>query len=161
LASINVGDAAPEFSLKSQEGEEVRLGDLLSRGSVVVYFYPKDKTPGCTAEAGAFRDSYAKFGELGAEVVGISSDSVDSHKGFADDCGLPFKILSDADGEVRRSYGVPSTMGVLPGRVTYIIDRGGIVRYIFSSQLRVTRHVKEALQSLEAIGKDARDKPKS
>jgi thioredoxin-dependent peroxiredoxin len=161
LASIKVGDAAPGFALMSQDGEEVRLGDLLSHGSVVVYFYPKDKTPGCTAEAGAFRDSYARFGELGAEVVGISSDSVDSHRGFADECGLPFKILSDADGEVRRTYGVPSTMGVLPGRVTYIIDRGGIVRYIFSSQLRVTRHVKEALESLEAIEKEAKEEPKS
>jgi thioredoxin-dependent peroxiredoxin len=82
MASINVGDLAPEFALKSQDGQVVRLSELLSRGSVVVYFYPKDKTPGCTAEAGAFRDSYSKFSELGAEVVGISSDSVESHEEF-------------------------------------------------------------------------------
>ena len=155
MAGLRVGDQAPEFALKSQDGDIVRLSDLLSRGSVVVYFYPKDKTPGCTAEAGSFRDSYAKFGEFGAEVVGISSDSVDSHKGFADDCRLPFKILSDADGEVRKMYGVPSSMGLLPGRVTYIIDKGGIVRKIFSSQLRVTRHVQEALESLGMIGRHA------
>jgi thioredoxin-dependent peroxiredoxin len=152
MASVKVGDPAPEFALKSQEGEVVSLKDILSRGSAVVYFYPKDNTPGCTAEAGAFRDSYEKFAELGAEVVGISSDTVDSHKGFAEDCHLPFKILSDADGEVRKSYGVTSSMGLFPGRVTYVIDRGGIVRYVFSSQLRVTRHVKEALESLRRIG---------
>jgi thioredoxin-dependent peroxiredoxin len=153
MAKIDVGDPAPEFALKSQDGEVVRLSELLSRGSVVVYFYPKDRTPGCTAEAGAFRDSYARFGELGAEVVGISSDSVDSHKGFANDCNLPFKILSDAGGEVRKRFGVPSSMGLLPGRVTYVIDRGGTVRYVFSSQLHATRHVEEALESLGSISK--------
>jgi peroxiredoxin Q/BCP len=160
MVTIKVGDTAPEFALRSQDGEVVKLSELLSRGTVVMYFYPKDKTPGCTAEAGAFRDNYAKFGEIGAEVVGISSDSVDSHKGFADDCRLPFKILSDAGGEVRKRYGVPSSMGLLPGRVTYVIDKGGTVRYIFSSQLRVARHVQEALESWGAIGKEARDKPK-
>jgi peroxiredoxin Q/BCP len=151
LASVKVGDPAPEFSLMSQDREVVKLSGLLSRGSVVVYFYPKDKTPGCTAEAGAFRDSYHKFGELGAEVVGISSDSVESHKGFASECALPFKILSDPGGEVRKNYGVRSSMGILPGRVTYVIDKGGVVRYIFSSQLQVTRHVREALESLRGL----------
>jgi peroxiredoxin Q/BCP len=155
MASIKVGDHAPEFALKAQDGKVVKLSDLLARGNAVVYFYPKDKTPGCTAEAGAFRDNYSKFGELGAEVVGISSDSVDSHKGFASDCNLPFKILSDAKGEVRKRFGVPSSMGLLPGRVTYVIDKGGIVRYIFSSQLHVTRHVQEALESLGSIGGQA------
>ena len=156
MASVKVGDHAPEFALKSQDGEVVKLVDLLARGPTVVYFYPKDNTPGCTAEASAFRDSYAKFGELGAEVVGVSSDSVDSHKGFASDCNLPFKILSDADGAVRKRYGVQSSMGFLPGRVTYVIDRGGVVRYVFSSQLHATRHVEEALKSLRAIGGEAR-----
>jgi peroxiredoxin Q/BCP len=152
MARVSVGDPAPDFSLVSQDGEVVNLTDLLRRGSAVVYFYPKDRTPGCTAEAGAFRDSYAEFAELGAEVVGISSDSIESHKGFADDCGLPFRILSDADGEVRRKYGVSSSMGLIPGRVTFVIDRGGIVRYVFSSQLQATRHVKEALGALHTIG---------
>ncbi len=156
MASVKVGDHAPEFALKAQDGEVVNLSDLLARGNAVVYFYPKDRTPGCTAEAGAFRDKYARFGELGAEVVGISSDSVDSHKGFASDCNLPFKILSDAKGEVRKRFGVPSWMGLLPGRVTYVIDKGGIVRCIFSSQLHATRHVQEALESLGAIGGEAR-----
>ncbi len=152
MARVSVGDPAPDFSLVSQDGEVVNLNDLLRRGSAVVYFYPRDRTPGCTAEAGAFRDSYPEFAELGAEVVGISSDSIESHKGFADDCGLPFRILSDGDGEVRRKYGVSSSMGLIPGRVTYVIDRGGIVRYVFSSQLQATRHVKEALEALHTIG---------
>ncbi len=155
MASVKVGDPAPEFALKAQDGKVVRLSDLLARGPAVVYFYPKDKTPGCTAEAGAFRDSYAKFGELGAEVVGISSDSVESHEEFAGDCNLPFKILSDSGGAVRKSYGVQSSMGFLPGRVTYVIDKGGTVRHIFSSQLHATRHVEEALESLRSIGGSA------
>jgi peroxiredoxin Q/BCP len=152
MAKVSVGDPAPNFSLRSQDGEVVELSGLLRRGSVVVYFYPKDRTPGCTAEAGAFRDSYPTFAELGAEVVGISSDSVDSHKGFASECGLPFRILSDTDGEVRRRYGVSSSMGIIPGRVTYVVDKGGIVRYVFSSQLRATRHVKEALEAIGRMG---------
>jgi len=151
VASVRVGDPAPEFALKSQDGEVVSLKDILSRGSAVVYFYPKDKTPGCTAEAGAFRDGYVRFAELGAEVVGISSDSVDSHREFADECALPFKLLSDPGGEVRKRFGMPSSMGILPGRVTYVIDRGGVVRYVFSSQFRVSRHMEEALKSLRTI----------
>jgi thioredoxin-dependent peroxiredoxin len=155
MPSVKVGDQAPEFSLPSQDGEVVRLTELLSRGNVVVYFYPKDRTPGCTAEAGAFRDNYARFGELGAEVVGISSDSVESHRGFASGCDLPFKILSDAGGRVRKRFGVPSSMGLLPGRVTYVIDRGGTVRHIFTSQLQATRHVEEALKGLGSIAGEA------
>jgi thioredoxin-dependent peroxiredoxin len=153
MGKIKAGDAAPDFALRSQDGEVVRLAELTARGSVVVYFYPKDRTPGCTAEAGAFRESYAKFGELGAEVVGISSDTVDSHKGFAAECDLPFKILSDSDGKVRQEYGVSSSFGPIPGRVTFVIDKGGKVRYVFSSQLQATRHVREALESLRSLGR--------
>jgi thioredoxin-dependent peroxiredoxin len=155
MASVKVGDRAPEFALRAQDGEVVKLSDLLIRGPAVVYFYPKDKTPGCTAEAGSFRDSYAEFGEIGAEVVGISSDSVESHQEFASECNLPFKILSDDDGAVRKMYGVQPSMGFFPGRVTYVIDKGGIVRYVYSSQLHATRHVQEALESLRTIVKES------
>ncbi|MDG7005665.1 MAG: peroxiredoxin [Nitrososphaerota archaeon] len=147
---MKVGDRAPEFSLASQDGSTVRLGELLERGSVVLYFYPKDKTPGCTAEAGALRQSYREIRPLGAEVVGVSSDSVDSHKDFATECDLPFKLASDPNGELRKKYGVPSSLGLLPGRVTYVIDSEGVVRHIFSSQFQPTRHVKEALKALGA-----------
>ncbi len=132
----------------------VKLSELVSRGPVVVYFYPKDNTPGCTKEAGAFRDKYTQFGELGAEVVGVSSDSVGSHKGFASDCNLPFRILSDSGGSVRKLYGVPSSMGIIPGRVTYVIDGEGVVRSVFSSQLQATRHAEEALKSVITAKKE-------
>src|SRR5215470_17739362 len=121
---VQAGDKAPDFTLPSQSGEPVRLSDRLGERVVVLYFYPKDETAGCTREACAFRDSYEVFAEAGAEVIGISSDSVESHAGFAGHHKLPFTLLSDKGGRVRKSYGVPATLGLLPGRVTYVIDRG-------------------------------------
>jgi peroxiredoxin Q/BCP len=146
-----VGDAAPDFALPSQTGELVNLKDLVGKKEIVLYFYPKDDSSGCTAEACAFRDSYAVFKERGAEVVGVSSDSIDSHKGFASRNSLPFILLSDVDGKVRKLYGASSTFGLVPGRVTYIIDRRGMVRHIFSSQLNPKKHVEEALETLEKV----------
>jgi len=148
---LSVGDAAPDFSLPAQKGGVVNLRNLLSTSEVVLYFYPKDNTPGCTAEAKAFRDSYSVFKEMGAEVVGVSSDSVESHKDFASRCDLPFTLLSDPGGKVRKLYGVPSTLGVLPGRVTYVIDMKGVVRHIFNSQFNATKHVEEAIGVLRSI----------
>src|SRR5207248_6435629 len=115
---IGVGDKAPDFTLPSQSGEQVRLYDRLGSSVVVLYFYPKDHTPGCTAEACAFRDSHEVFAEAGAEVIGVSSDSVARHTAFADRHRLPFTLLSDQGGKVRKTYGVPPVLGVLPGRVT-------------------------------------------
>ena len=153
---LKVGDAAPDFTLPSQTGEPVNLKDLVGRKEIVLYFYPKDNSSGCTAEACAFRDSYEVFKERGAEVVGVSSDSIDSHRGFASKNNLPFILLSDEDGKVRKLYGASSTFGLLAGRVTYIIDRRGIVRHIFSSQLDPKRHIDEALETLEKIQEAAR-----
>jgi peroxiredoxin Q/BCP len=151
---IGVGDAAPDFVLPSHTGEMVRLSDLVGRKNVVLYFYPKDDTPGCTAEARCFRDSYEVFTQAGAEVVGISSDSVRCHEHFASKYELPFILLSDEQGEVRKLYGVSKTLGLLPGRVTYVIDRQGIVRRVFSSQLDAIRHISEALKALDALEED-------
>lgn len=149
---VKVGDAAPDFTLSSQTGNTVSLRDFLGKKSIVLYFYPKDNTPGCTTEACSFRDSYEVFKDAGAEVIGVSSDSAQSHQQFATKNRLPFVLLSDENGAVRKLYGVPSTLGLLPGRVTYIIDKQGIVRNIFSSQFTPEKHIEEALKTLQSFG---------
>jgi thioredoxin-dependent peroxiredoxin len=149
--NVDVGSKAPNFTLPSQSGELVSFRDFLGEKPVVLFFYPKDDTPGCTREACAFRDEYEQFSELDTEVIGISSDSVDSHKRFAKKHKLPFTLLSDRREKVRRLYDVPNTFGLFPGRVTYAIDQEGIVRQVFSSQIGVERHVQQALEALHSI----------
>jgi peroxiredoxin Q/BCP len=151
---VRVGDPAPDFELQDQLGKPVRLRELLGRKAVVLYFYPKDETPGCSIEARAFRDRYEEFTAQDAEVVGVSSDSVKSHHRFAQRQELPFMLLSDRDGTVRARYGVEKTLGIFPGRVTYVIDAAGIVRHIYSSQVQAERHSREALDALDALGGD-------
>jgi peroxiredoxin Q/BCP len=129
----------------------VNLKGFVGSKPVVLFFYPKDDTPGCTKQACAFRDDYEQFGKLDAEVIGISSDSVESHRSFAEKHFLPFTLLSDEGGKVRRLYGVSSTFGLFPGRVTYVIDREGVVRHVFSSQREAVKHVEVALKSLHSI----------
>lgn len=145
---VTVGERAPDFTLPAQSGGTVRLGDRVGKTAIVLYFYPKDHTPGCTVEARAFRDRHDTFVAAGAEVIGVSGDSIRSHRRFADKLRLPFALLSDEGGAVRRLYGVEKTLGLIPGRVTYVIDREGIVRHVFSSQLEAARHVDEALAAL-------------
>jgi thioredoxin-dependent peroxiredoxin len=149
--TVKVGDKAPDFSLPSQMGDNVTLSQFFEKKNVVLYFYPKDETPGCISEACNFRDSYEELTNLGAEVLGVSAQSVTSHKSFATHYGLPFILLSDEDNKIRKLYGVPSTMGLIPGRVTYIIDKKGVVRHIFSSQTQAPRHVEEAKTALRQI----------
>jgi len=148
---IQAGDKAPDFTLTAQSGEQVRLSDRTASRVVVLYFYPRDETRGCTQEACAFRDSHEVFTEAGAEVIGVSSDSADRHAAFAEHHNLPFTLLSDVGGRVRKSYGVPSTLGLLPGRVTYVIDTSGTVRYVFNSQLNIGRHVEDALDVVRKL----------
>jgi thioredoxin-dependent peroxiredoxin len=145
---VKVGSVAPGFTLPSQAGEMVSLEDFFGRKPVVLFFYPKDDSPGCTREVCVFRDNFEEFGKLDAEVIGISSDSVESHRSFAVKHDLSFTLLSDEAGNIRRLYGVPKTFGLFPGRVTYVIDREGVVRHVFTSQLSVERHVQEALAAL-------------
>jgi len=148
---LEPGSPAPGFRLQTSTGEYVSLEDFHGKKNVVVYFYPKDFTRGCTAEACGFRDSYEEFKNLGAEVIGISSDDQRSHEAFASEHKLPFILLSDPDGSARKSYGVKKTFGLVPGRVSFVIDKNGIVRHVFSSQSRATAHVSEALAVLKSL----------
>jgi peroxiredoxin Q/BCP len=149
---LRVGDQAPDFTLNSQDGKPVALKDFLGRKAVVLYFYPRDNTRICTKEACSFRDSYSAFTDAGAEVLGVSSDSEQSHEGFIKEQHLPFKLLSDPGAQVRKLYGVPSTIGMIPGRVTFVIDKGGIIRLTFNSQTEAEKHVTEALRVLKELG---------
>ena len=148
---IQVGDAIPDVALQSQTGETVNLRSFNGEKCVVLYFYPKDDTPGCTKESCNFRDSYTAFQDAGAEVIGISADDVASHKTFATKYNLPFTLLSDTGNAIRKSFGVPSTFGILPGRVTYVIDKSGIVKHITNSQLNFQGHIDESLKVVQGL----------
>jgi peroxiredoxin Q/BCP len=149
--SVQVGDPAPDFTLPTQDGKSFSLHDMLGKSTIVLYFYPKDNTGGCTAEACSFRDNYEVFKQAGAEVIGVSSDSAESHRQFASKHRLPFLLLSDEKGTLRKLYGVPATLGILPGRVTYVIDKQGIVRHIFNDMLHPQKHISEALQVIQGL----------
>ena len=128
------------------------LSDFRDRSAVVLFFYPRDQSPACTAEACSFRDRYEVFRERGAEVIGVSADSAVSHGRFAARFRLPFVLLTDTDGSVRERYGVAKTFGIFPGRATYLIDRHGVIRHIFSSQFLPLKHVSSALSVLDKLG---------
>lgn len=146
-----VGDRAPGFRLSSGTGNFVSLSDFIGKKNLVLYFYPKDYSAGCTREACSFRDSYSAFKELDAEVVGISADSQSSHEKFARDEQLSFPLLSDPGGSMRRAYGVKPSLGLIPGRTTFVIDKQGIIRHIYSSQIHPNNHVGEALTALRSL----------
>ncbi len=151
--AIKVGDKCPVFTLQDQNNESVSIQDKIGENNLVIYFYPKDDTPGCTAEACSFRDSYESFKDASCEVIGISSDSVEKHKNFAQKHRLSFTLLSDEDKKVRIAFGVPGSLfGLIPGRVTYIIDKNGIVRHIFNSMMNAEQHVTESLSIIKLIG---------
>lgn len=148
---LHPGVQAPDFTLNDQDGKPVSLASFRGQKSVVVYFYPKDDTPGCTKESCAFRDQFTAFSDAGAEVLGISSDSEASHKAFAEKYRLPFRLLADRGGKVRAAFKVPATFGLLPGRVTFVIDKDGVIRHAFNSQINATQHVDEALKVLQTL----------
>lgn len=147
--TLQKGDLIPDVSLKDQDGNLIDLPSLTGEKALVVYFYPKDDTPGCTAEACGFRDKYEEFVGMGADIIGISSDTVGSHKKFANKYGLNFTLLSDCYGHAEKAFGVPrNLLGLLPGRVTYVFDKVGKLVYSFNSTTKATKHVAEAMEAL-------------
>ena len=150
--ALKIGDPAPSFSLEDQSGETRRLDDVKGR-ILVLFFYPKDETPGCTAEVCTFRDRHSELTRLGAEVWGVSGDDAVSHRRFAQRYNLPFPLLSDRRQSLRRAFGVPKTFGLLPSRVTYVIDQQGVIRHVFNDLLDGPAHVKEAETIVQQLAK--------
>jgi thioredoxin-dependent peroxiredoxin len=155
VATFKVGDRAPDFSATTYDGNKICLADFLGKRAVVLFFYPRDGTPICTQEACSFRDSYDQFIDAGAEVIGVSGDTEESHRTFARQHKLSFPLISDADGSLRKAFAVPKTMGLLPGRVTYVIDQAGIIRQIFSAQFASDEHVRQALSAVGAASRSS------
>ncbi len=149
---LPLGSKAPDFELPCETGETIRLSDVLKERVAVLFFYPKDFTPGCTAESCAFRDRYEVFTDAGAEVMGISRDGVDKHRDFVAKHNLTFHALSDPEGRVHRLFRIKDTIPFLvPGRETFVIDRDGVIRHHFASQINATKHVDEALRVVREL----------
>lgn len=153
--SIVVGEQAPDFSAETHDGRTVSLAEFRGKQVVVLYFYPKDGTRVCTAEACSFRDSFEDFTQAGAVVIGVSGDTLESHRRFAAQQRLPFTLVSDADGKLRKLFGVPSLLWLVPGRVTYVIDKQGTVRHVFNSMFTSDKHVQEALAVVKRLESEA------
>ena len=150
--TLKKGDTIPNFTLKNQEGQPFTISDFIGKKNLVIYFYPKDDTPGCTKEACKFRDDYEAFTDLNAMVIGISSDSPESHAEFATKYNLPFNLLSDEQNEIREAFGVQGNfMGIIPGRVTFIVNKSGIIEYVFDSMSQAEKHVDESIKILKAL----------
>ena len=155
MNKIEIGSSIPAFTLPDQNGNLFDINSVLGKKNLVIYFYPKDDSPGCTAQACSFQDQFEVFKEADAVVIGISGQSTESHKEFALKHRLTFTLLSDEGNKIRKQFGVPTNLfGLLPGRVTYVADKTGKVIYIFNSQTQVTRHVDEALRILLEKGID-------
>ena len=151
MVKIKIGDRIPDFSLLNQDGKLIEIVKYIGK-PMVIFFYPKDDTPGCIKEACSFRDEFHRFSDVGALVFGISSDSVESHKKFNTKYHLPFDLLADEGYKIRKAFGVPYNLfGMIPGRVTYIVDNQGIVRHVFNNQLNATKHVEESLTIIDSF----------
>ena len=152
LKTLAAGDKVPEFTLLDQDEKTFVLSEHLGSKNMVIYFYPKDDTPGCTKEACAFRDQFEIFTDLNAMVIGISGDSPKSHQNFIKKYQLPFTLLSDTADVVRKLFGVKGNfMGLIPGRVSFIIDKEGVIQFVFESQMQAEQHVEEARRVLSEI----------
>lgn len=146
--ALKVGDKLPDFSAKDTNGNLFNSKDYVGKQSLVIYFYPKDETKVCTQQACSFRDNYQEFKDLGAEVIGISSDSVQSHVKFKSKFNLPFILLSDNDKKLRKLFGVENDFLIIPGRQTFVVDRNGFIIMVFNS-MSGTIHIEKALKVLK------------
>ncbi len=152
MERIEVGSKLPKFELTDQNGKLFSLDSVLGKKNLVIYFYPKDDSPGCTKEACSFRDQFEVFSDADAMIIGISAQSVTSHLEFAKKYGLNYTLLSDTGNQVRKLFGVPSNLfGLIPGRVTYVINKKGEVAFVFNSQIQAEKHVDEALRILQEL----------
>ena len=149
--ALQIGDKLPNFIAKDTAGNTFESQDYVGQKPLVIYFYPKDNTPGCTAQACSFRDQYQDFTDLGAEVIGISSDTEKSHQSFSNRHKLPFILLADTNSKIRKAFGVPTALfGLLPGRVTYVADKAGTIVMIFDSMM-ATKHIPKALVAIKKL----------
>lgn len=147
----DTGDRAPTFVRDAHDGRRVDTAASVGRRPLVIYFYPRDETPVCTRQACSFRDHLEAFNDLDADVIGISADDDASHRAFAENHGLDFALVSDHDGALSKAFGVGRALGVLGNRVTFVIDREGVVRLRYQAQMAAARHVDKALKTLEAL----------
>ncbi len=153
--TLDIGTPAPNFKGRIDSEKYISLSDFKGKMNVVLYFYPKDNSPGCTREACKFRDEIEDFQKLDAVVIGVNRAGLDSHKKFIEKRELPFEIISDSDGAIYRSYDVKG--GFISERVTYIIDKEGIIRGVFNSQMKYLQHPDYAREVLDKISKDNKE----
>lgn len=152
MKGLKEGDKLPTFALPDQDGNMVDMADHIGKKPLVIYFYPADFTSICTMEARAFRELHEAFQKEGAEVFGISADSVESHKKFAIEHELPFRLLSDPDKKVRQMFGAVG-IGGAPARVTYVADKDGNIQMVFSSMVQGKKHSEVALEAIRSMEK--------
>lgn len=148
---LSVGDTAPDFALPNQHKVTVQLNELLKASSVVLFFYPKNNTPICTQEVCSFRDAYEGFQKHSVQLLGISSDNSDSHADFSKRHQLPYDLLSDIDGSVAKQYGLQKTLGLLPGRVTFVIDQSHVIQMAYANSMNASLHIQQALETLQSM----------
>lgn len=154
MSKLKIGDKAPDFTAKLSTGEKIKLSDFEGNKRVILYFYPKDFSPGCTREACYFRDYKPAIQKLGAEIFGISSDSEESHNKFIQEHSLNFPLISDKGKKISRPYGVLRLGGyLLTKRTTFVIDKQGIISHIIRSETDMHRHIEEAIRALEELKK--------
>lgn len=152
---MDIGDRVPNATVITETGTQHTLDELRNDQITVLFFYPKDESPICTIEACSFRDAYQDFVTAQAVVIGVSSDSAASHQAFRENHNLPYTLIADEGAALRKAFNVPKRLGFLEGRVTYVIDRNGVIQHIFNAPFSAAPHVAEALRVVHKLQRDA------